>query len=557
MRRSAICSCRNFLRSRVRIRARSRAPFRRRAREHDGERERAVAAHRRAHGHERPVDLAEELGGPVVDRRPAAVEVRGVHGCPPHRAAPDATPQTCSDTGQPWEERGSSRARDPHGALELGRVGPAGLGALDAHDGGQLGEEIARRWKVGRDGAVRATRRTASGSAPVRRETTVGFAARPTTSPGGNGRRTPEPRGYSSTIRRSKRIIRTSSSRSTPSSKVTAPILSESPRARRGASPDCGRRRRRRRRSSRREAARRGEPREPPGASGRTGARPARRRSGRRTGCGSTRTSPPRLPSFSSSAATVPVMITTSSLRPSARRASARRCSTPAHRGRGARSSFSAASTSRMSSVPIPAARVATYRSVSVPNPGARRRASAKPTGVPSSSATNAISDAMISRTSPSSCSTSAGPRGWRRDPRGRTASTDPRSRRSPRLPHAARSWLQLTGHPSAGEQELCGQVLEQRTAHSCDGHSSMDSACAGSIEGRDRLAHAEVAGGPRVRPREMACEEPVRRPAAEPSNRCRALRPDRRRARRVRPGRGRSARARDVLGLRAREPEA
>jgi FAD/FMN-containing dehydrogenase len=36
-------------------------------------------------------------------------------------------------------------------------------------------------------GAVRAMRRTDSGSAPVRRDTTVGFAASPTTSPGGRG----------------------------------------------------------------------------------------------------------------------------------------------------------------------------------------------------------------------------------------------------------------------------------------------------------------------------------------------------------------------------------
>ena len=40
-----------------------------------------------------------------------------------------------------------------------------------------------------------------------------------------------------------------------------------------------------------------------------------------------------------------------------------------------------------------------------------------------------------------------------------------------------------------------------------------------GSVERRDSLAQAEVTRRPRVRPGEMAREEPVRGPAAEPSN--------------------------------------
>src|SRR4029078_10924396 len=39
------------------------------------------------------------------------------------------------------------------------------------------------------------------------------------------------------------------------------------------------------------------------------------------------------------------------------------------------------------------------------------------------------------------------------------------------------------------------------------------------TIERRDRLAHAEVTGRPRVWPGEMAREEPVRSPLAEPAH--------------------------------------
>ena len=46
------------------------------------------------------------------------------------------------------------------------------------------------------------------------------------------------------------------------------------------------------------------------------------------------------------------------------------------------------------------------------------------------------------------------------------------------------------------------------------------------TVEDLHRLAQAEVAGGPRARAREVAREEPLRRPGAEPANR-RELRPN------------------------------
>jgi hypothetical protein len=71
-----------------------------------------------------------------------------------------------------------------------------------------------------------------------------------------------------------------------------------------------------------------------------------------------------------------------------------------------------------------------------------------------------------------------------------------------------------------AGEQELRGQIFERREplAHATD---LLDrERTPGSVERGDGLPHAEVAGRPRVRPGEVAREEPVGCPTAEPADR-------------------------------------
>ena len=95
-----------------------------------------------------------------------------------------------------------------------------------------------------------------------------------------------------------------------------------------------------------------------------------------------------------------------------------------------------------------------------------RRLASAKPTGLPSCSATNATSEARISATSASSLSWSAGPRGSAAGPRGRTPATSRPRPRSPRGRPAAR-WScpgrRSPRHSRAREQEVRREVLEGR----------------------------------------------------------------------------------------------
>ena len=124
----------------------------------------------------------------------------------------------------------------------------------------------------------------------------------------------------------------------------------------------------------------------------------------------------------------------------------------------------------------------------------------------------------MISRTSASSCSSSAGPSwvgggiSW--------SNCRQSSAIASKSSAAARRTFISARHPRAREQELRGQVLERREplAHASD---LLDRERAtGSVERRDRLSHAEVARGPCVRTREMAREEPVRGPAAEPADR-------------------------------------
>src|SRR5581483_9960225 len=88
---------------------------------------------------------------------------------------------------------------------------------------------------------------------------------------------------------------------------------------------------------------------------------------------------------------------------------------------------------------------------------------------------------------------------------------TPPRARagraRRPRSPGGSPSG---PDHPQAGEQVMSGEVLEGIEALADLAHVDL------TIEGGHRLAQAEVAPGPGTRPREVAGEEPVRRPLAE-----------------------------------------
>ena len=109
-----------------------------------------------------------------------------------------------------------------------------------------------------------------------------------------------------------------------------------------------------------------------------------------------------------------------------------------------------------------------------------------------------------------------------------------------------------------AGEEVVRGQVLERVEALAERAHLVGRQVAAFAVEARDRLAHAEVARRPGAGPREVAGEEPVGRPLADPRQRGqRGLDLVVGQAARARP-RSRSLRARpiDVLGLAAREAE-
>src|SRR5439155_24267115 len=73
---------------------------------------------------------------------------------------------------------------------------------------------------------------------------------------------------------------------------------------------------------------------------------------------------------------------------------------------------------------------------------------------------------------------------------------------------------------PKAGQQIVRGQVLERSEAGSHRADLLDRYVAAATIEGGDRLAQAEVAGRPGLRPRKVAGEIPVRRPLAEPADR-------------------------------------
>ena len=109
-------------------------------------------------------------------------------------------------------------------------------------------------------------------------------------------------------------------------------------------------------------------------------------------------------------------------------------------------------------------------------------------------------------------------------------------------------------GQPESGEEVAGAQVLEGMEV-------GPEGANVGhiTIERSDRPAQCQVARGPCVRPREMAREEPVRRPFAEPAQgdetRVHVVV---REGTRARPGRGRlRASSRTYSALRGREAEA
>jgi len=72
-----------------------------------------------------------------------------------------------------------------------------------------------------------------------------------------------------------------------------------------------------------------------------------------------------------------------------------------------------------------------------------------------------------------------------------------------------------------AGEEVMRGQVLERGEALADHSHLLGREGSTSTIEARDGLARAEVSGGPRPGAGEVAGEEPVCRPLADPG-RCR-----------------------------------
>ncbi len=271
-RSSAISSCRNLRRSNESASAReatSAIPTIALGRP-PSERERAVPAHRRPDRDERPVDLAQELRRPVVDRRPAAVEVRRIAHRSPRCGArsparPTSAPRRASRGGA-----GSSRALDPHRAVELGRIRPP----------------VSRRPRSQR-------------LRPARRGARVQGAGRPATGPCARpadrvrlrsgesrddrrirrqpddvaGRKRAVELGHREVLVRRSALARRGSSARAPRARRRA-ARSRRPSCRKaraqvgGASRDSGRRRRRRPRSSRPRGAATSEPREPPGSRG-------------------------------------------------------------------------------------------------------------------------------------------------------------------------------------------------------------------------------------------------------------------------------------------------
>ena len=132
---------------------------------------------------------------------------------------------------------------------------------------------------------------------------------------------------------------------------------------------------------------------------------------------------------------------------------------------------------------------------------------------------------------------------------RGAPSARRGRRRRAPRAPGGQHRWRagcsRGTGEQPA-EQVVRRQVLERFEALADHSHLVGRQVSALTIEARDGLAQAEVAGGPRLRPREVAGEEPVRCPLADPrEGRESALDLVVRTAARARAGRGRCARSR------------
>src|SRR5919108_729929 len=92
------------------------------------------------------------------------------------------------------------------------------------------------------------------------------------------------------------------------------------------------------------------------------------------------------------------------------------------------------------------------------------------------------------------------GPDGW------------PAGSSSPHRPRTSNRGSRSRQYAQGREEVVGGQVLE-----GIEAFAECPYVVEVGEEGRDRLSQAEVAGGPRTRPREMGGEEPVRRPLADP----------------------------------------